>query len=141
IFLLQVARPVCYSFFFSSRRRHTRSKRDWSSDVCSSDLAWSDGVVTTEERRLLEQVAGSLGLTAADVTAALQTAEQGAANPVASGQLSASGITLRPGDRVTFTGAMQRGRNEWRDLAAAHGLVPGGVTKRTALVVAADPNS
>src|SRR5207249_5575560 len=25
--------------FFSSRRRHTRSKRDWSSDVCSSDLA------------------------------------------------------------------------------------------------------
>src|SRR5699024_11881436 len=27
-----------YIFFFSSRRRHTRSKRDWSSDVCSSDL-------------------------------------------------------------------------------------------------------
>src|SRR2546421_4439667 len=30
-------------FFFSSRRRHTRSDRDWSSDVCSSDLehqAW-----------------------------------------------------------------------------------------------------
>src|SRR5699024_758420 len=26
-------------FFFSSRRRHTISKRDWSSDVCSSDLA------------------------------------------------------------------------------------------------------
>src|SRR5438874_9944973 len=26
-------------FFFSSRRRHTRSLRDWSSDVCSSDLA------------------------------------------------------------------------------------------------------
>src|SRR2546421_789609 len=31
---------VCYClfFFFSSRRRHTRSDRDWSSDVCSSDL-------------------------------------------------------------------------------------------------------
>src|SRR5699024_6879974 len=28
-------------FFFSSRRRHTRSKRDWSSDVCSSDLTGS----------------------------------------------------------------------------------------------------
>src|SRR5690606_18678852 len=26
------------SFFFSSRRRHTRFSRDWSSDVCSSDL-------------------------------------------------------------------------------------------------------
>src|SRR3712207_7578935 len=28
-----------YFFFFSSRRRHTRYWRDWSSDVCSSDLA------------------------------------------------------------------------------------------------------
>src|SRR5438445_10860519 len=27
-----------FSFFFSSRRRHTRYWRDWSSDVCSSDL-------------------------------------------------------------------------------------------------------
>src|SRR6266536_4506847 len=34
------ARPATTSgfFFFSSRRRHTRSTRDWSSDVCSSDL-------------------------------------------------------------------------------------------------------
>src|SRR5216683_4310250 len=33
----------CIFFFFSSRRRHTRSDRDWSSDVCSSDLSlrWS----------------------------------------------------------------------------------------------------
>src|SRR5687768_17920405 len=31
-----------FFFFFSSRRRHTRCSRDWSSDVCSSDLA-SDG--------------------------------------------------------------------------------------------------
>src|SRR5690606_39835690 len=32
---------VCYHyifFYFSSRRRHTRFSRDWSSDVCSSDL-------------------------------------------------------------------------------------------------------
>src|SRR2546422_10943372 len=29
---------VSRSFFFSSRRRHTRCSRDWSSDVCSSDL-------------------------------------------------------------------------------------------------------
>src|SRR5687768_18259729 len=28
----------CIFFFFSSRRRHTRCSRDWSSDVCSSDL-------------------------------------------------------------------------------------------------------
>src|SRR2546428_851903 len=30
--------PITQVFFFSSRRRHTRSDRDWSSDVCSSDL-------------------------------------------------------------------------------------------------------
>src|SRR5436305_7193870 len=28
-----------FCFFFSSRRRHTRCGRDWSSDVCSSDLS------------------------------------------------------------------------------------------------------
>src|SRR3954470_1231649 len=31
--------------FFSSRRRHTRSLRDWSSDVCSSDLGLVAGVI------------------------------------------------------------------------------------------------
>src|SRR3712207_6536547 len=35
-------------FFFSSRRRHTRYWRDWSSDVCSSDL---DGAPVTGRRR------------------------------------------------------------------------------------------
>src|SRR2546429_6336026 len=29
---------MIFFFFFSSRRRHTRCSRDWSSDVCSSDL-------------------------------------------------------------------------------------------------------
>src|SRR2546421_4886856 len=32
-----------FFFFFSSRRRHTRSDRDWSSDVCSSDLCVKGG--------------------------------------------------------------------------------------------------
>src|SRR2546429_4679994 len=38
-------------FFFSSRRRHTRCSRDWSSDVCSSDLARSWSPSTTSTRR------------------------------------------------------------------------------------------
>src|SRR2546428_618569 len=33
-----ITRYLMLIFFFSSRRRHTRSDRDWSSDVCSSDL-------------------------------------------------------------------------------------------------------
>src|SRR5690625_5539792 len=36
-------------FFFSSRRRHTRWPRDWSSDVCSSDLKFTGSGGTLEE--------------------------------------------------------------------------------------------
>src|SRR5690625_6072948 len=39
-------------FFFSSRRRHTRWPRDWSSDVCSSDLTISEA----QRRRAMELV-------------------------------------------------------------------------------------
>src|SRR3712207_9585349 len=41
-------------FFFSSRRRHTRYWRDWSSDVCSSDLvcSWSAGEPQCREGRI-----------------------------------------------------------------------------------------
>src|SRR5207249_6647491 len=58
------------SFFFSSRRRHTRSKRDWSSDVCSSDLT-SDGptkcfgfiqAYDTKPKRRLFEVLRSQGM-------------------------------------------------------------------------------
>src|SRR5947207_9844887 len=48
-------------FFFSSRRRHTRSLCDWSSDVCSSDLvldALVRGVATGEELAAEEQALG-----------------------------------------------------------------------------------
>src|SRR5687768_17688323 len=53
-----------FFFFFSSRRRHTRCSRDWSSDVCSSDL--EDGFQlrivplfpSDEKRALIEQLVG-----------------------------------------------------------------------------------
>src|SRR5256885_822445 len=38
-FRFRVRIRLCVIFFFSSRRRHTRLQGDWSSDVCSSDLA------------------------------------------------------------------------------------------------------
>src|SRR3989449_8638718 len=41
----------CFFFFFSSRRRHTRCSRDWSSDVCSSDLAEQGGARWSSEAR------------------------------------------------------------------------------------------
>src|SRR2546429_4864588 len=39
--MLEYSVRDCFVFFFSSRRRHTRCSRDWSSDVCSSDLVSS----------------------------------------------------------------------------------------------------
>src|SRR5690625_5427434 len=45
-------------FFFSSRRRHTRWPRDWSSDVCSSDLPFSvyiDAEPAQDNKVLLEK--------------------------------------------------------------------------------------
>src|SRR2546429_4389815 len=46
-----------FFFFFSSRRRHTRCSRDWSSDVCSSDLVEPFGVWRSTRTTL----AGSMG--------------------------------------------------------------------------------
>src|SRR5690606_39555562 len=43
-------------FFFSSRRRHTRFSRDWSSDVCSSDL--EAGVAAVEEATGVRAIPG-----------------------------------------------------------------------------------
>src|SRR5260221_10759635 len=48
-------------FFFSSRRRHTRSLCDWSSDVCSSDLRCPDILLADEAFGHLDEVtAGEL---------------------------------------------------------------------------------
>src|SRR5688500_19915861 len=43
---------MCLNFFFSSRRRHTRLQGDWSSDVCSSDLAGGQVRLAVEADRL-----------------------------------------------------------------------------------------
>src|SRR5690606_39794702 len=54
-------------FFFSSRRRHTRFSRDWSSDVCSSDLTarvqldGAEVALTATELRLLHLLLASPG--------------------------------------------------------------------------------
>src|SRR5690349_22958161 len=46
-----------FFFFFSSRRRHTRSLRDWSSDVCSSDLGTAPSLKKKKERHPEEALA------------------------------------------------------------------------------------
>src|SRR3989337_3543797 len=54
------------SCFFSSRRRHTRCYRDWSSDVCSSDLGAGDSALLEAAQRpadwIMAAISGSTGL-------------------------------------------------------------------------------
>src|SRR5439155_14030672 len=63
-------------FFFSSRRRHTRWPRDWSSDVCSSDLVPADVQIDShtgsdefdpERSRALDREVERVGLVALPV--------------------------------------------------------------------------
>src|SRR5215217_317961 len=59
-------------FFFSSRRRHTRYWRDWSSDVCSSDLARPrasipPGEAETVQRLVQKEIAGLLATHRAEI--------------------------------------------------------------------------
>src|SRR6266511_4440935 len=52
---------IFFFFFFSSRRRHTRFSRDWSSDVCSSDLVTLAG--RRHGERCAYSILGNLGVT------------------------------------------------------------------------------
>lgn len=100
-------------------------------------VALEDGIVTAAERHDLDQVAGLLGLQRSDVDHALTSG----ANDVLR-QRQPNAWRLQAGDMVVFTGAMQPPRWEWEDQARAAGLQVGdSVTKKTRLLVAADPDS
>src|SRR5260370_28105556 len=62
---------MSFIFFFSSRRRHTRFKCDWSSDVCSSDLfsgqICPDFNIDDVHRRVLDELATEFGWSALTV--------------------------------------------------------------------------
>lgn len=103
-----------------------------------AQVAHADGIVTAEEKTDLNHAAACLGLTACDVDDALAAARSG--NPPST-MLSVTGLTLDPGDRVVFTGEMAIDRSIWEQRARNVGLQPGGVTKSTKVVIAADPDS
>src|SRR5215510_14821186 len=73
-----------FFFFFSSRRRHTRWPRDWSSDVCSSDLG----------PRRLNDVLWQAGFTSARIWHRLDEP-----HPLAENRVTRA-VTLRQGDAV-----------------------------------------
>lgn len=94
--------------------------------------AWSDGVITDNEREELTAVAEALGVDLARVQSLLDEPQAGTA-PVQ--------FALQPGDRIALTGAMDIPQEEWVRRATAAGLHVGQVTKQCALLVAANPDS
>src|SRR5476651_1760159 len=93
-----------FFFFFSSRRRHTRYWRDWSSDVCSSDL-----LLAASSRMLFTQLRQGKLLPVPPVEAALQFfAYQGLAPDA-----------MPPGRRV-IVGSPERVRRDIEALAAEY---------------------
>ncbi len=98
--------------------------------------AWEDGVLTDAELADLSSVAGMLGLPRSLVRIALDRAEQ-----FAGGACRKDSFSLVAGDQVVFTGELSVPRAQLEDLVCQTGLTCGGVTKKTKVVVAADPDS
>src|SRR5688500_20406360 len=78
------------SFFFSSRRRHTRLQGDWSSDVCSSDLEGAASLMDAVEKSLV----GPRVLTEPTVRDRLRAAKVKELD----GRIAKLTATLTPGD-------------------------------------------
>ena len=94
--------------------------------------AWADGVITDEERATLLDIAEALNVDAQLVRSLLDEPTSGP---------TPATFSLRPGDRVAFTGALDIPRDVWTDRATAAGLDVGGVTRTCAVLVAANPDS
>lgn len=95
-------------------------------------IALADGVVTDDERAELLQVAELFGFTPSHVDTALATAPMRHAEPQ---------FTLDTGDVLCLTGTMKRPRPEWESELARRGFTVGPLTRRTRVLVAADPDS
>lgn len=97
-------------------------------------VALADGVVTKRERGDLDLVASLLGLAGADVDAALARARQPE-------RVLVTQLHLKPGDSVCLTGQMAHPRADLTVLIEARGMLVGGLTRDTRILVAADPDS
>lgn len=95
-------------------------------------VALADGVVTDDEMSDLRLVAECVGLTPEHVDTALAMAPMRSAS---------AEFSLAPGDVVCLTGSMRRPRSEWEAELDQRGFGVGALTRRTRVLVAADPDS
>lgn len=104
--------------------------------------AWDDGVVTHDEVTDLTAVAGLLSLPVSVVSAALDGPRRAPRHVAAPGAPSTVAFSLEPGDIIVLTGDMTRARSDIELDLISRGYATGsGVTKKTKLLVAADPDS
>lgn len=95
-------------------------------------VALADGIVTDDERAELLQVAELCGLSPNHVDTALA---------MAPAREASAEFALTAGDVLCLTGAMRRPRTEWEVELEQRGILTGSLTRRTRLLVAADPDS
>ena len=100
-------------------------------------VAWSDGVLTTDEMLDLIAVGTALSIDAAVISAAMHMRE---ATHVTERDIPA--FLLAAGDLLVLTGDMARSRDDWHAELTSRGFVPwSAVTKKVRLLAAADPDS
>lgn len=112
--------------------RHLLDEIHWEYLRSMATIALADGVVTDDERADLLHVAELVGLTPNQVDVALALA------PV---RQACAEFALAPGDVLCLTGAMRRPRSEWEAELGQRGFVVGSLTRRTRILIAADPDS
>lgn len=108
--------------------------------------AWADHVLTEEESAQLMFAARTLAVPERILQAALsrpsETLDRPQAEAHTESQVDGGFPPVAAGDLIAFTGSMPRPRDEYEELAEAMGLKPWpSVTKKVALLVAADPDS
>src|SRR2546422_11263308 len=120
-------RSVC--FFFSSRRRHTRCSRDWSSDVCSSDLH-NDAAV--EVHVWVKLALDKVGITKRGFLQTLRNVEQRIRNMQFGKQTVASLLDDRCAGIVLFIDPMAESHQPFAAvLVLGGGQKPGAIVPRT----------
>src|SRR5207247_5300562 len=102
-----------FTFFFSSRRRHTRSTRDWSSDVCSSDLActtWGGGCRSRRKKAVTVAIRKFPPPARGLVTRAERSEERRVGKECSGGRTPAQGMTKEWQRRVIATQTNHHGQ-------------------------------
>src|SRR6266849_8208728 len=90
-------------FFFSSRRRHTRSTRDWSSDVCSSDLRLQPASTVVDVGALATRAAEALRVLAEEKEQTLTVGAEGVVKARCDPALLRQGIVNLVDNAIKYT--------------------------------------